>query len=81
MTVPLVQLVEEGHYFFAYDWDETEVDIFRHSQGYCNGPECAICKESMCHHCYPDFETSACRTLEPVMFEVTIPVTRKWKNA
>lgn len=27
------------------------VDIWQLESGYCNGPRCAACDESFCHHC------------------------------
>lgn len=31
-----------------------EIDFFAFDEGMHNGPECMRCRESFCHHCYPE---------------------------
>lgn len=56
---------ERGHVLKTYD-DDTRVDQFVTSGGYCNGPGCVNCGWSACMHC--DFEGKdipACTAVAP----------------
>jgi hypothetical protein len=46
-----------------HQWAQTEwgsVDIFDYDQGYHNGPRCALCGRSGCHHCEPSMYEEEC---------------------
>ncbi len=48
------------HKWIRQKEDKRIIDIFAHSSGYHNGPECSVCGKSFCHHCNPECYKEEC---------------------
>ena len=51
-------LVPMGHEFYLDEYGG--VDIFFEEYDHHNGPGCALCNNSWCHHCEPEVYTEPC---------------------
>ena len=45
-----------------YKNKDGSIDKWRLDIGFHNGPECQVCGEAVCIHCYPDWESMECET-------------------
>lgn len=58
----LERFIAAGHSLAVADWldDKGLVDVFFTSGGYCNGPGCSACRDSVCWHCQPNYQPESC---------------------